>query len=75
MIAAVPADIPETSPAVPIVATVVGVLLHVPPEVASDSVAPAPAHAEDAPVIAAGAGWTVTGVVANAAHPAPLTTV
>ena len=62
---AVPADMPDTAPeGEPTVAIAVLLLLHVPPVVASPSVVVAPAQTLVVPVIAAGAGLTVT--VANA---------
>lgn len=51
-----------------IVATDVVVLLHVPPDVASDSVAVDPVHTEVGPVIG-DKGFTVT--IAITEHPAP----
>ena len=57
----VPASIPETTPVVvPIVATVVLLLLHVPPVMASLSVTVLPWHTEEGPVMATGGGRTVT---------------
>ena len=53
-----------TVPSVPTVATVVVVLLHVPPPVASVSAVVAPSHNVGVPVIATGCVFTVTTVVA-----------
>ncbi len=47
----------------PIVATPVLLLNHVPPLVVDDSVVVAPAHKEAVPVIAAGIAFTVIDVV------------
>ena len=54
-----------TVPSVPTVATVVVVLLHVPPPVASVSAVVAPWHTLAMPVIATGCVFTVTTVVAK----------
>jgi hypothetical protein len=60
VIVAVSAVIPVTMPVVaPTTATVVLLLLHVPPDVASLSVVVAPTHKVRTPVIAAGGGLTV----------------
>ena len=67
MIVAVPADAPVTTPAPLTLA--VALLLQVPPGLPSDSGAAVPAHKADAPVIGAGAGFTVT--VVNVVHPLP----
>ena len=53
-----------TVPSVPTVATVVVVLVHPPPEVASVSAVVAPSHTLAVPVMAAGCTFTVTTVVA-----------
>ena len=59
----VPAVTPETIPElVPIVATLVLLLIHVPPPVL-DSVVVEPAHTVVVPVIADGNGFTVRTVV------------
>ena len=73
---AVPADTPVTMPVVPTVATVVAVLLQVPPVVASLNPVVAPAQTVAVPVMvpADGNGLTVTTLVA-AAVPQPLVTV
>ena len=65
----VPADTPHMVPLVPIVATVVALLLQVPPDVASLSVVHAPTQMLEAPEMADGIGVTVT--VAHTAHPVP----
>ena len=73
---AVPADTPVTVPVVPTVATVVAVLLHAPPVVASLNPVVEPAQTVAVPVMvpADGNGLTVTTLVA-AAIPQPLVTV
>ena len=73
---AVPADTPVTMPVLPTVATVVAVLLHTPPVVASLNPVVAPAQTIAVPVIvpADGKGLTVTTLIA-AAVPQPLVTV
>ena len=53
-----------TVPSVPIVATLVVPLLHVPPAVASVSNVDAPSHNENVPEMAAGCVFTVTTTVA-----------
>jgi len=59
-----PAVLLETNPEdEPIVATVVLLLVHVPPPVASDKVVVDPAHSDVVPVIGE-SGLTVTNVVA-----------
>ena len=64
MILVVPVTRPLTTPVVPsIVATVVLLLLQLPPVVALASVALAPTQVPDGPVIAAGVGLTVTTAV------------
>ena len=64
VILVVPVTRPLTTPVVPsIVATVVLLLLQLPPVVALASVALAPTHVPDGPVIAAGVGLTVTTAV------------
>ena len=60
VIVAVPPDPPVTMPVEPTVA--LPVLLHVPPLVASVSAVVSPTHTFIVPVIAAGSGFTVTGV-------------
>ena len=76
-IVAVPAARPLTRcgalgrPAVPIVATPVLVLLHVPPVVISLTVVVAPAHIEAMPVIGCGNAIMLTVVVAEALQPEP----
>jgi hypothetical protein len=60
---AVPAATPVTMPDVPIVATPVLLLDHVPPLVVDDRVVVAPTHTEAAPVIAAGSALIVIDVV------------
>lgn len=56
----VPADVAVMPPLVtPMVATALVLLAHVPPGVASVSVAVVPWHKTDRPVIAAGNGFTV----------------
>ena len=73
---AVPAATPVTMPVLPTVATVVAVLLHAPPVVASPNPVVAPAQTVAVPVIvpADGNGLTVTTLIA-AAVPQPLVTV
>jgi len=57
----VPDVTPVTTPVLePIVATVLVVLLHVPPLVASDNVVVVPGHRNIVPVIAAGSGLITT---------------
>jgi hypothetical protein len=57
---AVPADKPVTTPLpVAIMATDVALLLHIPPDTASDMVITAPSHKLPAPPIASGIGFTV----------------
>lgn len=64
VILVVPVTRPLTTPVVPsMVATVVLLLLHVPPAVVSVSVVVPPTHTPDAPVIAPGVGLTVTTAV------------
>jgi hypothetical protein len=55
----VPGAMPDTIPEVPIVATVVILLLHVPPPASARDVV-VPAHKMVTPVIADGSGLTVT---------------
>ena len=65
---AVPAVMPVTTPeAEPILATLVLLLTHVPPEDASLSVVVPPTHTELAPVIAGTEGAPVTDKVLTAA--------
>ena len=64
-----------TSPVVPTVAIVAGILLHDPPDVASASVVTEPAHTVAVPVMGDGAGLTVTDDVTNEVQPALLVTV
>ena len=73
---AVPAATPVTMPVLPTVATVVAVLLHAPPVVASLNpvVDPAQTIAVSVIVPADGSGLTVTTLIA-AAVPQPLVTV
>lgn len=59
------------NPAVPIVATPVLVLLHVPPPVTSLTVVVPPTHTDVLPVIACGNAMIDTFVVANALQPLP----
>ena len=60
MIVAVPAPTPVTTPDnEPTVATPVPLLLHVPPEDASNNVVDVPAHIVVKPVTAPGSGFTV----------------
>ena len=63
----VPVATPVTTPEVPIVATEVVTLLHVPPDVASDKVVVPPTAKKATPVIVpvAGSGFTVTIMVAT----------
>jgi hypothetical protein len=64
VIAAVPYETPITIPVeVPIVATPVALLLHVPPDEVLESVTEEPIQTGIIPVIAAGNGFTVTVVV------------
>ena len=60
----VPADTPDTIPVVPIVATPMLALVHVPPPVASARAVVAPVQTVSVPVIAAGVVLTVTVVAA-----------
>jgi hypothetical protein len=57
-----PADMPVTIPAVTDAIPLL-LLAHVPPPVASVNVVEDPTHTEVAPLIAAGTGQTVTGLV------------
>ena len=66
---AVPALTLVIVPVVPIVATVVGLLLQVPPAVASLTVIVEPMQTDVPPLIAVGTGLTVTVVVT--VHPVP----
>ena len=59
----VPANIPETIPVEPIVATAVVPLIHVPPAVPSANVEEEPGQTFIVPVIVAGKGLTVRIVV------------
>ena len=63
-IVAVPGDTPFTIPVVPIVATDILLLLHVPPAVASVSVMVWPAQTTVGPAMGNGVGFTATTVVA-----------
>jgi hypothetical protein len=63
MIVSVPFDKPDTAPVPVIVPTNGSLLLHTPPAVASLNVAVVPEHIGLTPVMAAGTGLTVTGVV------------
>ena len=68
MIDAAPADRPETTPfVIPTVATVAGLLVHVPPATLFPSVAVVPVHRLDGPVIIPGATKTVSSCIA--VHP------
>jgi hypothetical protein len=61
----VPADTPFTIPEnVPIIATAVLLLLHVPPGVGLVSIVVVPRHALSRPDIGLGSGFTVTVVIA-----------
>jgi hypothetical protein len=72
----VPAVIPETIPVPePTVATVMLLLLHVPPDVILLSVVAAPAQMAIVPVIAATDGFTETVTVPVPVHPAVTATV
>ena len=62
MIVAAPAATAVNDPAALTEATVVVLLLQVPPPVASDNGADAPTHSTDGPVIGDGEGLTVTVV-------------
>jgi hypothetical protein len=64
VISDVPGDVPHTKPLVPIVATAVLLLVHVPPVAVSDSVVQLPKHTWVLPVMIDGAVFTVTTVVA-----------
>ena len=59
----VPADTPVTTPVLPTAARLVLLLLQVPPVEASVKAVVKPTHTLAVPVIAAGKGLTVTGVV------------
>jgi hypothetical protein len=62
---AVPPEMPVTIPEpLPIVATVVVLLLHVPPDVLLLNDVVNPTHKDVIPVIVAGSGLTVTVIVA-----------
>ena len=62
----VPAETPVTTPVVePTLALVASLLLHNPPVVASANPIVDPVHTAGAPVMAAGLGLTVTGIVAK----------
>ena len=61
---AVPGDTPFMIPVVPMVATDILLLLHVPPAVASASVMVWPAHTTVGPAMGSGVGFTATTVVA-----------
>ncbi len=76
VIVAVPAPVPVTTPDVPTVATGVLLLLHVPPDVASESVMADPVQTFPGPDMAAmeGRAFTVTTAVAVAEHPKELET-
>ncbi len=63
VIVAVPADTPVTTPVVPTDATLVLLLLQVPPDVALDSVVVVPAQIEVVPVIAVGDPMVIVVVV------------
>ncbi len=64
MIAAVPGDMPTTTPVdASMVATDVLALFHVPPLIALESVVVAPWHTCDEPVMPAGNEFTVTTVL------------
>jgi hypothetical protein len=73
----VPADIPNTIPDVPMVATEVVPLLHTPPGVAFESVVVPLSQTLKVPVITAtvGSGLTVTITVVLLLHPKPSVTV
>jgi len=60
---------PDNNPVPLTVATVAGLLLHTPPAEGSPSAVTAPAHTLPDPVIAAGDGFTLTGLVT--VHPDP----
>ena len=60
---AAPAATPVTIPVEPIVATVDGVIVHIPPALVSERVAVAPTHTVVPPVIVPGSGLTVTSFV------------
>lgn len=64
----VPAETPVTSPEmVPMVATLVRLLLHLPPEMLSDNEIGEPVHTPPAPLIKDGIAFTVA--CKRAAHP------
>ena len=74
VILALPANIPVIIPEEePIAAMAVLLLLHLPPVLASVSVADSPTHTSVVPFIVAGKGFTVT--VANAVQPVPIVNV
>ena len=77
MIFAVPDDIPETTPPVPIIATATLLLLQVPPVVTVLYVMVFPTQTFVGPVIdtTVGKGLTVTTDVTEVLHPNPLETV
>ena len=73
---AVPGPVPVTIPDVaPIVATVIGRLLQVPPPLASLRLVIPPLQITLMPVIAAGIGLTVTTCVIKLLQPEPLVTL
>jgi hypothetical protein len=59
-ITAVPAETPQSVPVLPTVATETLLLLQVPPDVASLSVVQRPVHINGTPLMAAGAGSTIS---------------
>jgi hypothetical protein len=68
-IVAVPAEMPQSVPVLPMVATDTLLLLQVPPDMASLSVVQRPAQTDGTPLMAAGAGKTISVVVMK--HPVP----
>jgi hypothetical protein len=68
-ITAVPAETPQSVPVLPMVATDTLLLLQVPPDMASLSVVQRPAQTDGTPLMAAGAGKTISVVVMK--HPVP----
>jgi hypothetical protein len=69
-ITAVPAETPQSVPVLPMVATDTLLLLQVPPGVASLSVVHRPVHNNGTPLMATGAGRTIS--VADTAQPVPM---
>jgi hypothetical protein len=69
VIVEVPGDTDVTTPFVPIVATEVVLLLHVPPAVVSVNVVPVPIQISNVPFIGPGPGFTVSALVCGGQFP------